>query len=621
MQMCGIAGCYGVLDQGLLKEMLKILRERGPDDESIFEDAPVTLGVTRLAIVDIIHGKQPLSNETNTIWGILNGEIYNFRDIRSQLENLGHVFASDSDTEVIVHAFEEWNVGCLEKLNGMFAFAVWDKKSNSLFLARDRIGIKPLYYVYDENRLIFASEIKALLADKSLQRIPNDEMVFYFLSSGFQKHDGETFFKGIYELLPSSYMKIDGKGISIKKYWGLTNFSASKVKTDKSVVSFFRELLIDSIKIQLPTDLYIGTYLSGGLDSSLIAGLAYELLNSPSSASCKCPNQVIQELISAVYNEVNADERPFIEDVSRKLRTKVNYVFPSSQIQSDDLKRFVYYMDEPVTVLNYYVYWCLSRITKGNVKVTFSGQGPDEFLAGHPDHLIAYLRELWKNKRIGRLLLEFFAGLNRYGFLNVLKEMLMRLSSRGIRIEGLLKLQRGSRRKLDVKAVNSLDKALFLDVTQNRLPMHMRVGDRVSSAFSIESRFPYLDHRIVEFAFSLPPDQKIRNGWTKYPLRFAAKGVVPESVRVRKKRGTPIPIELWMENLHPMIDGVFNSKEFRERPYFNHVAILDLYKRYHEKRLSSLQRKSCVEILWRILNVELWLESFFDVKYSPGQTA
>jgi asparagine synthase (glutamine-hydrolysing) len=412
-------------------------------------------------------------------------------------------------------------------------------------------------------------------------------------------------------------MVIDRKGIAIKKYWELTTFSAYQVKTDKCAVSIFRELLMDAIKIQLPIDLCIGTYLSGGLDSSLIAGLTDELLNSPSSDSCKCSNQEIQELFSAIYNEANADERPFIDEVSRQLRTKVNYVFPSSQIQWNDLKRFVYFMDEPVTVLNYYVYWCLSRMTKGTAKVTFSGQGPDEFLAGHPDHLIVYLRELWKNRRIVRLFFEFVAGLNRYGFLNVLKEMLSRASSKGIHVKGLLKTENASGRKLRTRAIDSLDYALFLDVTQNRLPMHLRVGDRVSSAFSIESRFPYLDHRIIEFAFSLPSDQKIRNGWTKYPLRFAAKGVVPESVRLRKKRGTPIPIELWMENLHPMIVSVFNSREFRGRSYFNHVAILDLYNRYHEKRLNRLQRKSCVEILWRILNVELWLESFFDAKCCP----
>ena len=339
-------------------------------------------------------------------------------------------------------------------------------------------------------------------------------------------------------------------------------------------------------------DLGIGTYLSGGLDSSLIAGLTNEILNSPSSDSCKCSNQEIQEFFSAIYNEANADERPFIDEVSRQLRTKANYVFPSSRIEWNDLKRFVYCMDEPVSVLNYYVYWCLSRITKGNVKVTFSGQGPDEFLAGHPDHLIAYLRELWKKRRIVRLFLEIIAGLNRYGFLNVFKELLMR-SSKGIQMKGLLRAETASGRKLRTEAVDSLEHALFLDVTQNRLPMHLRVGDRVSSAFSIESRFPYLDHRIVEFAFSLTSDQKIRNGWTKYVMRFAAKGVVPESVRLRKKSGTPIPLELWMDNLHPMIFSVFNSSEFRGRSYFNHVAILDLYNRYHEKRLSRLQRKSC----------------------------
>lgn len=610
--MCGIMGCYGALDQSLLKEMLKILRERGPDDETIFEDAPIALGVTRLAIVDIQHGKQPLSNETKTLWGILNGEIYNFRELRSELEKLGHIFASDCDTEVLVHAFEEWKVGCLQKLNGMFAFAIWDKNTDTLFLARDRLGIKPLYYICGKNKFVFASEIKALLADETIQRLPNDDVVFDYLFSGFQKHNGKTFFKDIFELLPANYMVIDRDGIIIKKYWELANIPPCKVKGEKRIATIFRELLLDATRIDLPTDLNIGTYLSGGLDSSLIAGLTNELLNSSTNDFPNNSKKVIQELFSAFYQEAKADERPFINEVSRKLKIKVNYVFPSSEIQLADLKKFIYYMDEPVAVLNYYVYWCLSRITKGRAKVTFSGQGPDEFLAGHSDHLIIYLRELWNNKKIFKLFFELILGLNRYDISTGFKQMIARLGSKGINIEGLLRVENTYGRKPRTRTPNSLNQALYLDVTQNRLPMHLRVGDRVSSAFSIETRYPYLDHRIVELAFSLSADQKIRHGQTKYLLRTVAKGIVPESVRLRKKMGTPIPLDLWMEKLHPIFVGIFNSKEFLGRPYFNHAAVLEVYQRYREKKLTHLQREFCANILWRILNVEIWLESFFD---------
>jgi len=613
--MCGIAGCFGHLEPSLLKDMLKILRERGPDDETVFVDAPISLGVTRLAIVDVKHGKQPLSNENGTIWGILNGEIHNFQELRSELEKLGHCFATACDTETLVHAYEEWDVGFIQKLNGMFAFAIWDKNKKMLLVARDRIGIKPLYYIKKGNRFVFASEIKALLADKTFQRVPNDPMIFDFLKSGFQKHNGETFFKGINELLPAHYMLIYQSGITLRKYWDIANSHPKETQTDKDVLVQFKSLLVDSIRIALPKDMAIGTYVSGGLDSSLIACLANSISHSPEFSNCA--NNQTNKFFSALYREVKADESPFIGEVSQLLGTKFNHVFPSLEIQWDDLKRFVYWMDEPVTVLNYYVYWCLSRITKDQVKVTFSGQGPDEFHAGHPDLLIVYLKELWYGKKIGRLVFEFLTSLSRYGFWRVSKEMLMRLASKRLSSKTLLNANHVKRKQSRTKTISSLNEALFLDVTQNRLPMHLRVGDRVSSAFSIESRFPYLDHRVIEFVFSLPANQKIRNGWTKYLLRCSAKGVVPESVRLRKKMGTPIPLERWMENLHPMIIGVLTSKEFQERPYFSHVAILDLYHQYHEKEFNGFQRNLCAEMLWRILNVELWLESFFDKNYNP----
>ena len=611
--MCGIVGYLGFQDTELLKNMLKSIRHSGPDDEGILSDDSIALGIRRLAIVDIEHGHQPMPNDGEAIWIVFNGEIYNFLEIRNELVKLGHRFHTKTDTETIVHAYEEWDVNCLQKLNGAFAFAIWDKRKRKLFLARDRLGIKPLYYYSCRDRFLFSSEIKALLVDPEVPRKPNEPVICTFLLTGFQKHAGDTFFAGIKELPPAHYMLADQKRLSLRRYWDPAAFKPGVMRTDKYYTSKFRELLLDAIKIRLPPTLTIGSYLSGGLDSTSIVCLVNEILKSSSLPVNR--DRKSQKLFSAFYHEAVADERPFIEEVGRFVSTKINYVFPSAAIRWSDIRTFIYYMDEPVTVLNYYAYWCLARITKEQAKVTFSGQGPDEFLAGHNNHFLAYIKELWKRKKITRLLTELVAGLNRYGPASVIRQAIKTLTFRGgVRVEKLLDPQFVARHDLNQarKKDNSLRTTLLLDVTQNRLPMHLRVGDRVTSAFSLESRCPYLDHRIIEFSFSLPETQKIRNGQTKYVMRNAMKGFIPESVRRRKKLGTPIPLERWMKDLREEIREVFNSSKFRERGYFNQPAILEAFDRYCEGKLSRIGRQSYADMFWRILNLELWLETFFD---------
>jgi asparagine synthase (glutamine-hydrolysing) len=610
--MCGIVACFGNLDIGLLGEMLKSIRHRGPDDEGIFFEDNVALGVRRLAIVDMEHGRQPMHNEEKTVWIVFNGEIYNFPEIREELTKLGHVFCTETDTETVVHAYEEWSVDCLQRFNGMFAFAIWDKNKNRLFVARDRLGVKPLYYCSTSDRLVLASEIKALLVDSTVPRLPNESVIYDFLITGFQRRIGETFFSTIKELPPAHYMLLDRDNTILRKYWDLPAFELKQRKNDKYYASKFRELLIDAVRVRLPSHLRIGSYLSGGLDSTLVVCLANEILNSnlPSEKRDRNP----QQLFCAFYSDAVADERPFMKEVSSFIKTKIDYVFPSNVLGWEDIKDFVYYMDEPVSVLNYYAYWCLARITSGRVRVTFSGQGPDEFLAGHPDHFWVYLKELWKSRRISRLMKESIAGLGRYGLLPVLRRSIMQFASRTMHVGKLLDpsfVSCNNTRKIS-RRDDSLHAALLLDTTENRLPMHLRVGDRVSSAFSIESRYPYLDHKVVESSFCLPSNQKIRNAWSKYVLRNAAKGLIPESVRKRKKLGTPVPIESWMKSLHTEISSVFGSSKFQQRRYFNQKAILDIYERYCEGKLSRLEKHCYVEVLWRILNVELWLEAFFD---------
>jgi asparagine synthase (glutamine-hydrolysing) len=603
--MCGIAGYFGSGDSRLLGEMLDSIRHRGPDSEGMFFDDNVGLGTRRLAIIDVDHGNQPIHNEEKTLWIVYAGEIYNFQDVKNELIKLGHKFYTDTDTEALLHAYEEWDEECLKLINGMFAFAIWDTKKKRLFLARDRLGIKPLYYYSSPQKFLFASEIKALLVDREVPRVPNEPAICSFLLSGFQ-YTEDTFFSGIKELPQGHYMIVDQKGPSLNSYWRITDDALINEKfAPKDSSLRFIELLSDAIRIRLPSDLSIGSYLSGGLDSTSIVCLTDKILRTTKIGKS-------QILLSAFYQEASSNERPFIEEVGVLVNTKINYVYPSTVKQWSDLKTFVYHLDEPVAVLNYYAYWCLARITAGLAKITFSGQGPDEFLAGHTDHFIAYFRELWKNRRIARILSEIIPSLNKYGLLSILRHLVNTVALRGIRVEHLLNHEFVASKKERQRNPDSLRYALMRDVTHRRLPMHLRVGDRVTSAFSLESRFPYLDHRIVEFSFSLPPNQIILNGSTKHILRNAVKGLIPESARRRKKMGTPIPLESWLKEFRQEIMAIFKSRRFIERGYFNHYALIDVYNRYCNGKMNRFERNFYGDILWRVLNVELWLETFFD---------
>ncbi len=495
----------------------------------------------------------------------------------------------------------------------MFAFCLWDSKNRWIFSARDRVGMKPLYYHSCQDQFILASEIKGILADRSVPRRPNEHVIYDFLITGFQHHTGDTFFTDIKELPPAHFMVANQKRISLRRYWDPAVINPDQSGRDERYTSRFRELLIDSIKIRLPVNLPVGSFLSGGLDSTSVVCLVNDIVKS--SFFPINVKREPQKLFSAFHHESVVDERSFIGEVRRSVTAKVNCVFPSAAGLWNDIKKFVYFMDEPVTVLNYYVYWCLARTAKKQVKIAFSGQGPDEFLAGHDDHLVTYLKELWKRKRIVRLLIELVTSVNRYGPVSIARYAATMFTSRDrTQVKKLLNpwFVAANNSGQAQRENNSLRITLLLDITKNRLPIHLRVGDRVSSAFSIECRNPYLDHRIIEFAFSLPETQKIRNGWTKHVLRSAMKGFIPEAVRRRKKFGTPIPLERWMQDLREKIREVFNSSKFRERGYFNQAAILHLYDRYCDGRLSRLGRHFYADVFWRILNLELWLEAFFD---------
>lgn len=611
--MSGICAVLGPNAQRLAKKMCSSLRHRGPDDQGFFIDNNLALGHRALKITDIPVPHQPLSNEDETVWITLDGEIYNAKRLKEQLEKT-HAFNTNSSAEVVVHAFEEYGFNCLSKFNGMFSFCLWDSKNKLLFSARDRLGMKPLYYYSCQGQFIFTSEIKGILADPSVPRKPNNRFIYEYLVTGYPSQTGDTFFVGVKELLPAHYMAIDKSGIKIHKYWQPTQHLKSDLpaKDDQWYASEFRQLLRDSISIRLPANLPVGTFLSGGLDSTSIVFLVDEILTSKHSTNTK--RAKAQEVFSAVYKEPTeqGDERCYIKQVEHALETEVNYVFPSVAGQWNNIKRFVFDIDEPVAVFNYYVFWCLFQAAKQKVKIVFSGQGNDAILGGQTEHSLIYFKELWRNKKIGKLLEELVKSSDwilPYMAYSILFKRNAELKAKMLLApQFVTAYSQGTTQKEAV----SLQDALFRDITQHAVE-YLRVDDRASSFFSMECRHPFLDHRIVEFAFSLPATQKIRDGWTKYIMRNAMKGLIPEAVRrKRKKFGTPIPQQRWMRELRRNIRKLFESNKFREREYFNQPAILEVFNRYCEGRLSRIERQYYTNVLWRILNLELWLENFFD---------
>jgi asparagine synthase (glutamine-hydrolysing) len=573
----------------------------------------VALGHRALKLGNAPAIHQPLANEDGTIWITFDGEIYNKGQLIQQLDK-NHIFHTKSGAEVVVHAYEDYGFNCLSKFNGMFAFCLWDSKNGWIFSARDRLGMKPLYYYSYQGRFILASEIKGILADPSVSTKPNERFIYEYLVKGYPSQVGDTFFIGIKELMPAHYMVIDKSRIKMRKYWQPTQPLKSSLPTmdDHWCASEFRQLLRDSISIRLPANLPVGTFLSGGLDSTSIAFLVDDVLESKHSTETK--HAKLQEVFSAIYKESTeqGDERYYIKEVEHALKTEVNYVFPSVVGEWNNIKRFVFYIEEPVAVFNYYVFWYLFQAAKQKVKIVFSGQGSDAILGGQTGHALTYFKELWKTKKIGKLLNELVKSLD--WILPMLVWSILFSRKAGSKAKTLLAphfVAAYSQREMP-KPDASLKNALLSDVTKHAIE-YLRVDDRASSAFSMECRHPFLDHRIVEFAFSLPATQKIRDGWTKYVVRNAMKGIIPEAIRKnRKKLGTPIPQQRWMRELRPNIRKLFESNKFRKREYFNQPAILDIFERYCEGKLSRLERQYYVDVLWRILNLELWLETFFD---------
>jgi asparagine synthase (glutamine-hydrolysing) len=637
--MCGIFAYLDLennrVDRETVERMSHSLEHRGPDDcgyaffgimgeERVVESrCPIdqnalpnfngllAFGHRRLSIIDLSGaGHQPMCNESRRIWIIYNGEIYNYKELAEELRGKGHLFRSRTDTEVILHAYEEWGIECLPRFNGMWAFALWDMDRKRLFCARDRFGIKPSYYFFNNKQFIFASEIKAILQERRIERSPRHQRVYDYLAYGYSDHTHETFFKDIYQLRGAHYsiLEIDGENdlkLSVHPYW---NLKLKEGGTKDDLKERFFELLEDSIRLHMRSDVPIGTCLSGGIDSSSIVCLARRFLSTN-----------VHKTFSSCFEDKKYDERDFICKVVGSTNVEPHYVFPKPDDLFEEIEDIIWYQDEPFGSTSIYAQWSVFRLAKQNhVKVILDGQGADELLGGYHPFFGYYLGELMRTFQINKVIKEYhrIRVLHQYSHYWLISHIILsmipwRWNNQIVSWkEGWVKSDNCSINgfTLEQKCENIFFERIYHSLMDIILPRLLHYEDRNAMAHSIEARVPFLDYRLVEFVFSLPINQFISNGVTKVVLRGAMKGILPEVIRRRiDKMGFVTPEDIWFKTvLKGPVQGIIGSRSFAERGYFDMKKVKEAYNEHCEGK------RNIGSTIWRWVNLELWFRTFID---------
>ncbi|MFA5197623.1 MAG: asparagine synthase (glutamine-hydrolyzing) [Patescibacteria group bacterium] len=634
--MCGIAGILNfnniTPDRELIKNMAHELRHRGPDGDGFYFDDHVALGHRRLAIIDLSeNGKQPMSNEDGSIWMIFNGEIYNYKDIKNDLKSKGHKFKSDTDCEVVIHAYEEYGPDFVKLFNGMWAFVIWNVREKKLFASRDRLGVKPFYYYLDNNRFVFASEIRAILVDKSIPRIPNDKIIFDYLAfenSEYIDHVEDTFFSGIKKLMPAHNMVIDTKeDVRTIRYWDLDGKHKINRISDDEAASRFYGLFEDAVRLRLQSDVPVGTGLSGGLDSSAIVCVINQLIAQTKSEAASVGAR--QKTFSACFREKYCDESEYFESVIQQTNVDAYKIYPSDENLFGCVGKFISDQGEPVSSTSQWASWLVMRLaSKNGVKVVLNGQGADEILSGYSAYFFANAKDIARSLNFKRLFKEIKCISTNHDYPEkwirnqIIDEYLpfhplrwaKQINGPDIAVFPAwlnkdFKVKFAHKKSLKKWSQTYLDSSLFHFLTYERLPSLLRFEDRNSMAFSIEARLPFLDYRLVEYCFSLPAEQKIRNGVGKIVLRNALKDILPSNVTNRvKKIGFMTPEREWLgEKYISEIREIINSKTFKKRDYFEPEQITKHYEGYI-KGLPVNPRP-----IWKYLNLELWFRNCLEV--------
>jgi len=624
--MCGIAGLWAynnqnILDPRLIKSMVERIAHRGPDDAGFLLQgdarqsfdrnwngespgrARVVLGHARLSILDLSPaGHQPMSVGNGKYWIVFNGEVYNYREIKTELEAAGYVFHSGTDTEVILNAYAKWGEECLPRFNGMFAFVIWDTEKNQLFAARDRFGIKPFYYWNTREKFAFASEIKALLTIPGLTPVPNNDVILTFVATALFDNSEQTFFKNVLQLPPGYALRVTSEGA---KTWSWWDFDPAQKRTfsrkEKAQIEFL-ELFEDAVRLRLRSDVPVGSCLSGGLDSSTIVVVANDLLRK------ECSN-FSQNAFSSCFGEKKYDEQEYIDEVVRATGVHCHKVFPDlDNLFSGDLDKLVWHQEEPFGGTSIYAQWNVMKTAREkSVPVLLDGQGADEMMGGYPMFFISWFEDL---KRVGdpRLAAEQEAYA-KYHIGNFVHNQVS-LNPNLVFTQDFLrehnKIVPATRQKGGMP--DHLTASMYQSFIMN-VPGLLHYEDRNSMAHSIETRLPFLDYRLVEFCFSLPSDYKLGGGLTKLMLRLAMQGILPEKIRMRTdKMGFVTPEDQWLRtSARERLVELFTSPQFKARGIFNGDYVASEFLKTH-----VTEGKNMATSVWRIASVEYWFRKFID---------
>jgi asparagine synthase (glutamine-hydrolysing) len=632
--MCGISGKLmfepeATVAPTLMKSMADAMVHRGPDDEGYYLSGPVGLGFRRLSIIDLNTGHQPISNEDGSVWVIFNGEIYNYRELREQLRTKGHSFSTNTDTEVLVHLYEEHGPGMLEKLRGMFAFAIWDDKQRTLLLARDRVGIKPIYYYQTGRFLSFASELKAILADPDVEREIDPAMIDRFLTFYYMPGE-ETLFKHLRKLPPGSYLRVRGDSVEVKAYWDLSFEQKEPAPDVRRAERQLIELLEEAVQLHMVSDVPVGFLLSGGVDStamlSLAAGRTHKAISS----------------YTVGFSSGVVDERPYARLAAERFGSEHHEITISAREFADFLPSYVWHMEEPVCEPPAIALYYVSKLARNHVKVLISGEGGDEAFAGYSkyrnflwlERMKRVLGPAWGpassavralNRIIGSPKLALYARLidlplDRYyysktshpfTFFNCQAGSLYAKEFAG-RVDKGRSLTPVQQYLQKAAAYGILEKMLYVD-SKSWLPDDLLVkADKMTMANSVELRVPFLDHKVLEFAAALPTHFKVRGLTTKYLAKKALSTRVPPEIIARKKAGFPVPYELWLRTeLRDWLRQILLDRETLSRGYFERGAVEGLLA-------SGVETGGYVKELFSLATLEMWHRTFLPGKPGAG---
>jgi asparagine synthase (glutamine-hydrolysing) len=626
--MCGIAGILEFgrdarASAGALREMCRVITHRGPDDEGFYIDGPLGIGMRRLSIVDVAGGHQPISNEDGTLWIVFNGEIYNHLALREQLIARGHRYVTHSDTETIIHLFEEYGADCVQHLRGMFAFAIWNRNTRTLFIARDRLGIKPLYYKLTPERLLFGSEIKALLAHGGIRPEFNRTALPEYLAFGYLSGE-ESFYAGIGKLLPGHAMTIgpDGRA-EIRQYWDLDASAPHASRAESDYVQSYRELLEGAVQSHLMSDVPLGVFLSGGVDSSAVAALMTKLRREP------------VETFSVGYAEQAQSELPFARTVADHIHSRHHEVLVSEEDFFGALPHLIWHEDEPIVWPSSVSLYFVAKLARERVTVVLTGEGADETLAGYtryaftlknaamdrayrsvvPSFLRRGLRSMVATSSLlgatARRKLEHtflakdgnsWASFYFDNFFSAFSEA----EQRGLLTDALTREAMPSTAYKNVlgywnhSSGEMLQRLLYTDIKTYLVELLMK-QDNMSMAASIESRVPFLDHVLVEFATRIPREVQIQGLAGKRVLKKAVEDLLPHSILYRQKMGFPTPWSGWLAGKRlEAIRAMLLEPRSLDRGYFRREAVEKLFDEHQAQHRDNADR------IWRLLNLEWW---------------